>query len=259
MILKVIAFRQIASCLLRFGVFASILYFAFAWFQRTPVKVLHSTIRVGDLEREYRLVIPDCTRGQKNLPVVFALHGAVHTTDRFAEETGLDHLAAKHGFLLVYLQGRLCSWPATVAPQTAESAAADLKFFDAMCDAMVARYAADRSRVYVVGSSQGGAMCNVLVAMRSDRIAAAVCHCGWMPEPLGEKPLNTLRKTPMLFIVGSLDVQVGPQAVKQACHVFAKAGHPVEFKIREGVGLGLEVDPGVGEIIWQFLSQKKRF
>ena len=133
----------------------------------------------------------------------------------------------------------------------------DLDFFDAMCDAMVAQYAADRSRIYVVGVSQGGGMCNLLVAMRSERIAAAVCNCGWMPNPLDAKPLHTPHKTPMLFLVGSLDERVPPRVVKQAHDIFAESGHPVEFRILEGLGHGWARESQINELIWRFLSQKK--
>ena len=100
-------------------------------------------------------------------------------------------------------------------------------------------------------------MCNLLVAMRSERIAAAVCHCGWMPPPLDAKPLHTPHKTPMLFVVGSLDVQVPPSAVKQARDIFAEAGHPVELHILEGVGHGWTRESRINDLIWRFLATKR--
>jgi poly(3-hydroxybutyrate) depolymerase len=246
--------RKVVLSLL-FGGLALVLIAAVARYLRTPAKVLHGAIRVGELDREYRLVIPECTRGKKDLPVLFALHGALGTTDEMAADTGLDQLAAKHGFLLVYLQGRN-GWPA-VSAEGGEAITRDLDFFDALCDTMVARYAADPARIYVVGVSQGGAMCNWLVAMRSQRIAAAVCNCGWMPKPFDEKPLHTPHKTPMLFLVGSLDTRVPPDAVQQARDIFAEGGHPVELRILEGVGHGWARKLGTNELIWKFLGKKK--
>ena len=165
MFIKIGSFRRNFYTLLGFSASMAVVYFACRWFQ---VEVLHNTLRVGPLDREFRLVIPVRTRNQKNLPVVIALHGTRHTTDEFAEETGLDALAARHGFLLVYLQGRNRVWPATKGPAKTENNTPDLEFFDAVCDTMITKYGADRSRVYVMGSSAGGAMCNFVVAMRSE-------------------------------------------------------------------------------------------
>jgi polyhydroxybutyrate depolymerase len=253
---KVILVRMLVSVLLLVGVLTSVLYLAVARYNRTLAEVRHGAIRVGGLDREYRIVIPDSTRGRKDLPLLLALHGALDTTDEMAADTGLDQLAATHGFLLVYLQGRNNNWPPNIPPENPDHITPDLAFFDAICDAMVAQYAADRSRIYVVGVSQGGGMCNLLVATRSERIAAAVCNCGWMPKPLDVTPLRTPHKTPILFLVGSLDEQVPPRIVKQAHDVFAKAGHPVEIKILEGVGHGWAKGSGINELIWQFLSDK---
>jgi dienelactone hydrolase len=174
-----------------------------------------------------------------------------------ASLTGLDQLATKHGFLLVYLQGRNANWPPFISPENPEQIDLDLEFFDATRAVMVAQYAADPSRVYVVGVSQGGAMCNLLVARRSERIAAAVCNCGWLPQQFDAKLPQTLHKTPMLFLAGSLDVQVPPDVVRQAHDVFAQGGHPVEFKLLEGVSHGWTTGSGINELIWQFLSSKK--
>lgn len=221
-------------------------------------EVVHGTLIVNGDEREYRLVMP-LSLANKNesrqVPLVLALHGALDTVDEMAKYTGLDTMATKHGFILIYLQGRKLNWPPYIPPENPDLAVPDFHFFDAVCEFANRKYNADLARVYVVGVSQGGCMCNLLVANRSKKIAAAVDCCGWMPKPLDTVPLQTDRKTPILFIVGANDTQVPPSVVLEAHDTFKKAGHPVEFRLVPGMGHGWPKAKTETTAIWDFLSK----
>jgi predicted esterase len=121
----------------------------------------------------------------------------------------------------------------------------------------VRKHSGDPNRIYLVGVSQGGAMVNLLVAKCSQRIAAAVSSCGWMPKPLDTQSFETSYKTPILFLAGSEDQQVPPSAVRQAHDVFEAMGHRVEFKVIPGAGHGWHPDK-VNDSVWTFLSSAKR-
>jgi polyhydroxybutyrate depolymerase len=219
------------------------------------VTITHGAIDVNNRRREYRLVIPRSAIGLTNLPVVFALHGANDTTDEMAAYTELDQLAAEKGFLLIYLQGRLLNWPPFIPPENPHILAPDLEFFAAMCDWVVSRHHADPRRIYLLGVSQGGAMANAVTAKCSERIAATVVGCGWMPEPLDVEPLDTRHKCPMLFLVGSQDRQVPPEAVRVGYDVFKRQGHWVQLRIIEGFGHGWP--RGENERVWEFLARQR--
>lgn len=236
-----------------------LLGFSIAWFATghgwlLPATISHETMIVEEVKRTYRLVIPDSVRGKQNLPVVFALHGALDTTDEMAVYSDLDRLAVEKGFLLVYLQGRLLNWPPSIPEENPTYIDNDLRFFEAMCEKMAREHSADPTRFYVVGVSQGGCMANLLTAKCSERIAATVSCCGWMPRPLDVEPLNTQFKCPILFLVGSEDRQVPPEMVRKAHDAFQREGHPVEFRLIPGIGHGW---PPVNEDIWQFLVDKQ--
>jgi polyhydroxybutyrate depolymerase len=218
----------------------------------TRPTIIHGAIDVNNQRREYRLVIPRSADGLTSVPVVFALHGANDTTDEMAASTGLDELAAEKGFLLVYLQGRIFNWPPFIPPENPDILNPDLEFFAAMCDWVVSRHHADPRRIYLVGVSQGGAMANAITARCSERIAATVAVCGWMPEPLDVEPLGTRHKCPMLFMVGSRDRQVPPEAVRVGYDAFAREGHPVEFRVIEGFGHGWP--RAENERVWEFFD-----
>ncbi len=220
-----------------------------------PIAVLRAqTIVVNGEERTYRLVVPDSIDALSPIPLLVALHGAGDTTEQMAEHTDLDRLAARHGFCLLYLQGRYDSWPPHVPEKHPEVVDWDVAFFDAACDDVASRYPIDRRRIYVTGMSQGAGFVHLLVARRSEAIAAAASHSGWLPDPLGETGVDTKHKCPMLFIAGADDRQVSPESVGKARACFAAAGHPTEFLQLEGVGHRWAKDRGINETIWRFLS-----
>lgn len=226
---------------------------------------------VAGKTREYRLVLPpdlainpkldtDSVTGEMNLniarkPIVVALHGALDTTDQMATYTGLDRLVEEQDVILVYLQGQLLNWVPYLTEGNSERVENDLLFFDQVCDLLAEQYHGDLRRVYVVGVSQGGCMCNLMVARRSEQIAAAVSSCGWMPKPLDSQLLDTKRKTPILFLVGEHDRQVPPSTVRQAQQVFDEANHPTQFRLIPNQGHGWPRDWQETEKAWRFLVE----
>jgi polyhydroxybutyrate depolymerase len=215
----------------------------------------HRSMTVDGMDRSYRLVLPTQATSSSLRPLVIALHGALDTTDEMSMYTGLDRLAMTEDFVLVYPQGRLLNWPPSIPDENPGFVEPDLAFIDQLCDWMVESQSVDPKRIYMVGVSQGGGMCNLMVAKRSERFAAAVCNCGWLPDPLGKSPLNTKNKCPMLFIVGSEDRQVSPDVVRAAHDAFEADGHPTTFHLIPGFGHGWDKRHGLNELIWQFLSK----
>ncbi|BBO36243.1 hypothetical protein PLANPX_5855 [Lacipirellula parvula] len=252
----------------------SLLVGAFAtWSWQPQATVVHGSIIIDGEPREYRLVAPSVDKRAEgfipsvfpshptpakpnhNIPVIFALHGALDTVDEMAAYTELDRLAIEKGFLLVYLQGRMLNWPPFIPPENPGIYEPDAKFFNAMCDFVVREYDVDPQRIYLLGVSQGGAAANALTAMCSDQIAATVVGCGWLPDPLGDSPLQTANKCPMLFLVGDRDRQVPPAMVRKGYEAFERAGHPVEFRMIEGFGHGWPRREN--ERVWEFLEGKR--
>ena len=209
---------------------------------------------VDSVERSYRLVVPLRKASIDPRPLVIALHGALDTTDEMAAYTQLDRFAIEKDFILVYPQGRNLNWPPLIPEDNPTLAEPDYRFIDSLCEHLVQNQNADPKRIYVVGVSMGGAMCNLLLANRSERFAAAVCNCGWLPDPLGKTPLNTKNKCPILFITGSEDRQVSPAQVEAARDAFKKDGHPTKLHTIPGFGHGWALKRGINEEVWTFLE-----
>jgi len=68
----------------------------------------------------------------------------------------------------------------------------DLRFFDAMLDALLREGRADPRRVYVTGHSNGGGFCYVLMAARGERLAAAAPSSASAAQHVGDVALPEL-------------------------------------------------------------------
>ncbi len=100
--------------------------------------------------------------------LVVVLHGCTQTPEGYDRGTGWIHLAARHGFVVLYPEqqrsnnGNLCfNWfePGDMRRDAGEPAS-----IKAMIDAMIADHAIDPARVFITGLSAGGAMAGVMLA-----------------------------------------------------------------------------------------------
>lgn len=221
---------------------------------RSDYEIVYGQLMIDGEVRDYRIANPSKKSGGV-LPAVFALHGALDTTDQMAAQSGLDALASEGKAVVIYLQGRLLNWPPQIVSENPTQADPDYEFFYRMCALAEDAYSVDPNRIYLVGVSQGGGMVNLVTANCSDRIAAAVCNCGWLPAPLGAEQIATTNKCRMLFIVGEDDAQVPPRVVKDAADAFSRSGHPTTYVVIPGHGHGWRRDWGATDLVWGFLEE----
>lgn len=184
--------------------------------------------RTGDLWRvlkmptgdvPLRLYVPPQARAGRALPVVIALHGAGADENMFLEGYGagkLRDLADSIGFVLLS--------PLTTAfvrePGTLDSALA-----------LMSRSATlDRSRVYLIGHSMGGAAAIRIASEAREKIRAAVVLAGVGAVPPGG------RIAPTLFIGAETDLVIPVTRVRVTYDQFVSAGAPVEFEQADGWG-----------------------
>lgn len=136
-------------------------------------------------DRSFFVHIPDAIAGQKNLPVVIALHGGGGNAAQFRSQTGLDEIADRNGFIVVYpngtagLLGNFRTWNAGRCCGTAvKNNIDDVGFISDVIDVLAKKYAIDRQRVYATGHSNGAMMSYRLACELSDKIAAIAPNSG---------------------------------------------------------------------------------
>jgi polyhydroxybutyrate depolymerase len=112
----------------------------------------------------------------KRASVVFALHGGKGTASQLQSYLGLNAVAEKEGFIVVYPQGEGKRWNdgRTVEANGGAdvSSADDIGFLNTLADALVAQGVADPKRIYIMGLSNGGFMTLALACAPSSRFAA---------------------------------------------------------------------------------------
>lgn len=184
------------------------------------------TINVDGKTREYWLYVPASVEGQKNVPVVFSLHGR-YGNDNPNDQNDIlrkdgkpifTSLADKEGFIVVYPQGRNggsdqdkkdypgdwynafgggTGWEATGKEN------ADTKFIKAIVDEIKTVYnsnsniSVDPKKFYLCGFSMGGMMTYACAKVLNGTFAAYGSCSGY---PLNEFHMNLATKNPIPFI-----------------------------------------------------------
>lgn len=172
-------------------------------------------LRVGNLDRRYTVHVPPSYDGRAPLPVVIMLHGGGGTGRAAAIETGWSEKADRAGFLAVFPNAMPPdpTKPSSFArnPQLwndgserfyqGQNKVDDVSFLNAMLDDLLARFAADRRRVFVTGFSNGASMAFRVGAELSGRIAAIAPVAGacWADSVKLEQAV------PMCYITGMAD------------------------------------------------------
>ena len=137
-------------------------------------------IALGD--RAYIVHVPP-DAGAKALPLVINLHGGGGNAENQQRYSGMDRVADRERFVVVYPDGtgrlrRMLVWNAGTC--CGNSVADDVGFISAVVDDVAKRVAIDRKRVFATGMSNGAMMSYRLAAEASDLVAAIAPVAGAM-------------------------------------------------------------------------------
>ena len=188
------------------------------------------TIIVDGKERRYWLYVPASVEGQKNVPVVFSLHGRYGKDDpNDAGKPLFTSLAKEKNFIVVYPQGRDAGsdqdkkdypgdWYYAFGGSTGWEATgkenADTKFIKALVEKIQSDYnsnsniSVDPKKFYLCGFSMGGMMTYACAKVLNGTFAA-YGSCGGFP--LNEFHMNLATENPIPFIHlhGTMDNMLG--------------------------------------------------
>jgi phospholipase/carboxylesterase len=125
-----------------------------------------------------------------------------------------------------------------------EGLAVTLEKLESYVNECRALHGLDRSRVAMVGLSQGAIATMNCVPFFREPIGAAVPHSGYLFSPdstaqrhtqVPELKAATLTKTPMCIIHGMLDFTLPWQTALETANLFDEMGIPVEFHLLSGL------------------------
>lgn len=165
-----------------------------------------STLKHAGHVRTYRLHRPQGVAASKPVPLVICMHGLGADSGVTEAMSGLNAVADKHGFAVVYPDGvgrMWCFWE-NLDGKIAKGSRDDVGFIAALIEQLVRDGVADRRRVYACGISNGAYMSNRLACSLSDKIAAIGPVAGSLPKFMAEKQ-KPPRVVPVISFHGTDD------------------------------------------------------
>lgn len=202
--------------------------------------------------REYKLWVPSGYDKGKRLPLLMMLHGCMQTPEGLAAISGMNELADRQTFLVVYPEQTAGANPLKCwnwfdpAHQMRESGEPSL--LAAITTQVSASHKADSNRTYVAGISAGGAMAIVMGVTYPDLFAAIGVSAGLEfkaavtveggltamkqggPDPaaqgllafraMGDKA-HARRRMPVIIFQGDADPFVNPANAEQVIQQWA--------------------------------------
>ena len=117
-----------------------------------------------------------------NAPLVVVLHGCTQSAGSYNKGAGWSQVADRHGFALLFPQQQWDNNPLRCfnwfRPEDHERGRGEPDSIAQMVARMVAEHALDRRRVFVTGTSSGGAMTAVMLATYPDVFAGGAVIAG---------------------------------------------------------------------------------
>lgn len=137
---------------------------------------LHSISVSGSAKRNYILHVPSTYSSATAVPLMIALHGHSWTAARFRDTTQLDQVADEKNFIIAYPDGEGNMWNAGNCCSTLGTD--DVTLISGMIDSIISRYNIDKSRVWVLGHSNGAMMAYRAACEISEKVTAIAVGAG---------------------------------------------------------------------------------
>ena len=142
-----------------------------------PAQSPHDFLQRGTIaggERQWLVHLPPPVHGNAKLPLVVAFHGHYGTPTGMERLTGLDRIADRDGFIVVYPAGIDRSWAAGVNAPADRQHVNDLAFVTALLQRLETEYSIDPHRIVLTGFSNGAHFVNLLGCRLAGKISAIV-------------------------------------------------------------------------------------
>lgn len=154
-------------------------------------------IESGGRERSFIVVVPESAKRGERLPTVIALHGALMSGTSMKKIFGMDGLAERDKFAVVYPDGVRRRWN---DGREGAGRPDDVRFIRRLAEHLVRSGLADPKRLYLVGVSNGGMLTYRVACEAPGVFAAYAAVIANMPERVAEDCPARGGGAPMLII-----------------------------------------------------------
>lgn len=155
---------------------------ASASFADLPGQWTQSTYSGPTGSRNYYLYVPKNTGGVDSLPLMVMLHGCTQDAQTLAHDTGMNAVAEKYGFAVVYPEQtsqdnaiKCWNW---FKPENQKRNSGELGIVVGIVGAVRQTLKIDSQHIYVAGISAGAAMATNLLACHADLFAGGGIESG---------------------------------------------------------------------------------
>ena len=165
------------------------------------------SLEVHKRTRTYLVYVPKSYDATNPVPLILAFHGGGSNAEQMVRFCGLNELADKAGFLVVYPNGTgrvktALTWNGgNCCGYAMQNQVDDVAFVKALLDDLEKNANIDAKRIYATGMSNGAIMAYRLASELSDRIAAIAPVAG----PMGSESCNPKRPVPVIHFHGTDD------------------------------------------------------
>ena len=158
------------------------------------------------LPRAYTINIPGTYDGETPIPLVIVLHGAGEDSITMQLTTQFADFGEESGYFVVFPNGVSNGWDYLEADdqQPLETHVDDVGFISKLIDTLIAEYAVDEERIYLIGYSNGALLALRLGCDLAERLDGVVSIAGTYSYEMirhcaGQPPV------PILFVWGTED------------------------------------------------------
>ena len=141
----------------------------------------HHSIQLDNNKRSYILHVPKNL--PENAPLVFVFHGYSGSAERTMNSFGFNKIADENGFVVCYPQGILDKeenhfWQVGYTMHQ-EIQVDDVKFITTLASKLQQKYGLNKNNTFIIGFSNGGDLCNLLLCQTSGvfKAAAPIISC----------------------------------------------------------------------------------
>ena len=179
------------------------------------------SIKQFEVNRNYIVRVPKGYKEGTPTPVVLALHGLTGEMNSFSDNTKIEDVADKEGFICVIPNGIPDTFRGWNAGFLAVAGSRDdVGFITTILDKVEKEFSTDKKRTYVFGHSNGAMMAYYLGGVMSDRFAAVAGIAGTIGVPKSSTSIKAVPspKNPIsvLLIHGEKDPMVAYKAGDKA-------------------------------------------
>jgi polyhydroxybutyrate depolymerase len=169
------------------------------------------TMSVKGQTRTYQIHLPPSWMPGASGPVVIALHGMLQSAGGMESYLGMERVADREGFAVVYPHGLGNAWKDGRAPALRMTfwspPGDDVEFLSELVRTLVDQRIADPSRVYLMGLSNGGYMTYRMACERPELFAAFATLSATVPSTYVHS-CRPHHAVPVLMMNGTADMVV---------------------------------------------------